>query len=224
MGFITSDPQTQEQESDPVPRIRGENPVRANVEEARRIQDELSRLSSIETALWITTGIFVLGFLFIPDSVSVLSIIAIMGIAALVYFVFLDRERKELTAELQAVPQLVPLDAYNTEFVSPLADRSTVRITVHFQIPRALSGSAVPTPYGPPPLPSHFVEQLNRVTEAKLITYTQSFEDPPSRLELEDFLNRELVQFQNENSVPVLRASVPIAIHIHPDKPKGVNV
>jgi hypothetical protein len=223
MGFITSDLQAQTQESDPVPRIRGENPVRANVEEARRIEDELSRLSSIETALWITTGLFVLGFLFIPDSVSVLSIIAILGIAALVYFGFLDRERKQLTMELQAVPLLVPLDAYNTEFVSPLADRSTVRITVHFQVPRALN-SVAPSTYGTPQLPSHFVEQLNRVTEAKLITFTQSFGDPPSRLELEDFLNRELVQFQNENSVPVLRANVPIAIHIHPDKPKGVNV
>jgi hypothetical protein len=225
MGFITtdSDGSKQESASEFVVRIRGENPIQANVEQARRVAEELSRLSNLETALWITAGIFVIGVWVIPDQPSVSSTILIGIIAAGIYYGLLDRQRKECTKEFESIQQLVPLDAYNTEFTSPLADRSTVRITVHFQVPRNLS-SVAPSPYGPPSLPSHFVEQLNRVTEAKLITYTQSFTDPPSRLTIEDFLNRELVQFQNENNVLVLRVSVPIAIHIHPDKPKGVNV
>ena len=70
----------------------------------------------------------------------------------------------------------------------------------------------------------HFVEQLNRVTEAKLITHTQEFAEPLSRFEIEDYLSRQLVQFQEENDVRVLRVTVPIAIHVHPDKPRGVNV
>jgi hypothetical protein len=105
--------------------------------------------------------------------------------------------------------KFIDLHTYNTEFTAPLADRSTLRVTVHFQIPRNFT-----------PL----VEQLNRVAEAKLIVYTQEFFAPPSRLDIEGVLNRELVRFQNENEVPVLRVQVPIAIHVHPDKSEGVNV
>jgi hypothetical protein len=68
------------------------------------------------------------------------------------------------------------------------------------------------------------VEQLNRVTEAKLIDFTQRFTEPPSRSTIEEYLNRELVQFQDENNVPIMRVNIPIAIHVHPDKPKGVHV
>jgi len=65
---------------------------------------------------------------------------------------------------------------------------------------------------------------LNRVTEAKLVVFTQLLTEPPSRLAIQEYLNRELVQFQDDNHVDVLRVQVPLAVHVHPDKPKGVNV
>jgi len=148
--------------------------------------------------------------------------IVLLGIAVPFYSAF-RMIRKEHQEAAAAFAQQILLDAYNTEFTAPLADRSTVAITVHFHIPRELN-VPVPTRYAPAPAVPHLVEQLNRVTEAKLVVFAQQRTEPPGRLEIEDYLNRALVQFQDDNHVDVLRVQVPLAIHIHPDKPKGVNV
>lgn len=95
-----------------------------------------------------------------------------------------------------------PLYVYNTEFTLLLADKSTLKTTVHFQIPNHQQV---------------LIEQLNRVTEKELLIFTGSKAKPPSVSELENHLHLSLVQFQNENVVAVLR--VEICANIHLPKP-----
>jgi hypothetical protein len=88
-----------------------------------------------------------------------------------------------------------------------------------------LARSAATSPYhAPTEIPSDLVQNLNRVTEAKLVIYSQALTELPSRRDIEEHLNYELAQFQDENQISVMRIAVPIAIHVHPDKPKGTHV
>lgn len=208
--------------STPAPRIRGNNPPPVNVDNHKRLKDEIVLYRGFAIVIFVA-GVIVASLLkfisFTSDSwLPILLLVTAIGISGLLVYVS-DKQ----VSDLEKIPLIYALDAYNTEFTSPLADRSTLRITLHFQIPRHLN-IILPSPYGQQNESPHFVEQLNRITEAKLVRYTQRFTDPPSHLEIEDYLSRELAQFQDENNVPVLRLSVPIAIHVTPDKPRGVNV
>lgn len=208
----------EQEESNAGPRIKGANPPIANLHVAATLWGEVGDFRTYFVFALIGC---VFGLLFLIAGQVFLGLLAIGGCGwAAQHFV---QEWQKKTDQRAVYTKPIPLDAYNTEFTCPLADRSMLRATVHFQIPRELNYSA-PATYTAPAASSHFVEQLNRVTEAKLITYTQDFAEPPSRLEIEKYLNHQLVQFQDENDVRVLRVSVPIVIHVHPDKPRGVHV
>jgi hypothetical protein len=207
------------------PRIRGSNPpgvlasdANDSIEVIRRTRRWCFGSLAIAVLVCITCIFGFLGDVFTSKILAVL-----IGVPAAGFSLYLHHNHNTRVEHFLAdpihrllefqngayIPKLFVLDAFNTEFTAPLADRSTLRITVHFQIP---------------PSSPQFVEQLNRVTEAKLIPYIQPFVDPPNRLQIQDFLNEALVRFQDENQVAVLRVEVPIAIHIRPDKPRIVNV
>jgi hypothetical protein len=202
-------------EPDFEPKIRDQNPPPWKIERAQDLRQKISVTMNLEKAcVVILGGIF---FLCLLSGQYFLAIIVI-GIGLTIYpaFRMIRREHQQAAAVFS---EQVLLDAYNTEFTAPLADRSMVCITVHFHIPREHN-----IPINSQGTAPHLVEQLNRVTEAKLVVFTQLLTEPPSRLVIQDYLNRELVQFQDDNHVDVLRVQVPLAVHVHPDKPKGVNV
>ena len=114
------------------------------------------------------------------------------------------------------MPQLYELDAYNTEFISLLADHSTLHTAIHFEMPSALAKAGSQSAY--------HVEQLNRVAETILMRFVAPMTDPPTRSEIEDHLEINLLQFQNEKQIAVLRLKVATNIHVHPTKPKDVHV
>lgn len=201
----------------PEQKIRGENPPQIRIEELKTYD---TRYQSFQTLFY--GGAIIIGVAELLAALAgaywlVIIFIIIAVVAWSAYFKDADQKIKAEGAQLR---KPIFLDAYNTDFTCPLADRSVIRLTVHFQIPRELN---MPSAYGDPQS-SHFVEQLNRVTEAKLVMYAERFTDPPSKTEIREHLHLELAQFQNENNVPVLRVDIPIAIHVHPEKPKGVNV
>jgi|SRR5580704_7223689 hypothetical protein len=194
-------------------KIRDQNPPPWKVERAQDLQQKISVTTNLEKACVVILGGII--FLCLVTGQFFFAIIFIaLGFAIYPAFRLIRREHQQAAAVFN---EQVLLDAYNTEFTAPLADRSMVCITVHFHIPREHN---MPINAQAP----HLVEQLNRVTEAKLVVFTQLLAEPPSRLAIQEYLNRELVQFQDDNHVDVLRVQVPLAVHVHPDKPKGVNV
>jgi Ca2+/Na+ antiporter len=208
------------------PRLHGENPPQSMIDQAQKVtarvreSDTIANLS-FGIGLMLILAMVVIHFA-TPTSIEPMYGILLVAAAAIViYYAYRDK-REALQKEVAALPTQVPLDAFNTEFTSPLADHATLRITVHFQIPSNLAQTASSSYQM---VPSNLVENLNRITEAKLIIYTQPFTEPPSREDLEEFLNRALVQFQDENNISVMRVNVPIAIRVQaPEKPKSVNV
>jgi hypothetical protein len=233
---------TPQQESKPqesksvaaLPKIRGDNPPSVDIEYVR------STMSLIKWCKYAVCAFVAFPFLtatlysldIAPKWLTALAAAsAIFGSWGLIEFH--NKQSASLTrivnfsnlllSDGEYFPRLFELDAYLIEFTAPLADRSTLLISVHFQIPRELDTS-LPLSYGTPPPFPNLVKQLNRVIEVKLITYVQQFTEPPSRLAIEDHLNHELVRFQDENKIAVLRVEVPIAIHVDPEKPRGVNV
>jgi len=125
-------------------------------------------------------------------------------------------------------PNLPSLHSYNTEFITPLADHTHLVITVFFQIPAIF-------PHDPnnPDIPlqktyddnrQQVIDQLNRVTENLIIPFCYKRTTPPTPLEVQNYLHLNLVDFQNEYCISVLRVNVPIILHKTPDKPQGVNV
>ena len=198
-------------------RIKSENPPQIRNEQIDSHNASWSMLQTLFYGCLALAVILILASAF-TGNITVLFIVLIGAGFGIKYLV---QQEKLLDAQHQKLSEPIFLDAYNTDFVCPLADRSTIRATVHFQIPRELNNP----PYGNSTSPSHFVEQLNRVTEAKLIPYTHQFTEPPTRHQLEGYLQVELAQFQDENHVSVLRVNVPLVIHVHPDKPpKEVHV
>jgi len=196
-------------------KIRDQNPPPWKVERAQDLQQKISVTKNLEKASVVILGALV--FLCLLSGQYFFAIIFIaLGLTVYPAFKLIRREHQQAAAVFS---EQVLLDAYNTEFTAPLADRSMVCITVHFHIPREHN-----IPVNSPGAAPHLVEQLNRVTEAKLVVFTQLLTEPPSRLAIQEYLNRELVQFQDDNHVDVLRVQVPLAVHVHPDKPKGVNV
>ena len=231
-----------QQESEPqesksagaLPKIRDDNPPSVDIEYIRSTMHLMKwckyAVSAFVALPFLTATLYFLDIA--PKGLTALAAAsAIFGSWGLIEFH--NKQSASLTRSVnfsnlvlsdgEYFPRLFELDAYLIEFTAPLADRSTLLISVHFQIPRELDTS-IPLSYGTPPPFSHLVKQLNRVIEVKLITYVQQFTEPPSRLAIEDHLKHELVRFQDENKVAVLRVEVPIAIHVDPEKPRGVNV
>lgn len=145
----------------------------------------------------------------------------VVAVPIVLFYIWVANKRKQLDQIPLTDDKPIPLHAYNTEFLIPLADYSAVAITVLFQVPSHLAAPvhAYPTP----PVPA-LVEQLNRVTENLLIHLCLRFTTPPSTQQIQDYLETYLVQFQDENHLAVLRLNVPLAVHKHPDKPKSVHV
>jgi hypothetical protein len=208
-----------------VPRIKGDNPPLWKKEQANQLQGKIRDANSLDT-IYLCGGLAIISAAvlfhwFAPWSPGPMFIIFLTAAAAVGIYSFINDTRLTLTKEIELLSKTFPLDAQHFEFTAPLSDRSTIRITVRFELPSELTAT---TSYNSQTIQSALVENLNRITESKLVIYTQTFEKPPSRLELQDFLNHELVQFQDENNISIMRVIVPIAIHVHPDKPKGVHV
>lgn len=210
----------EEQESESPPKIRGDNPPLSYAFRAADLDFRASAASLAINILVPFLAIYLAYFAYTDTAYNDIShaVLFIMSAGLLIAIIPGQKEIEALRKDAAFHRELVPVDAYNTDFACPLADHSTVRITVHFQIPRELNTGRDTSS------PSHFVEQLNRVTEVKLVTHTQQFSVPPPKEQVEHYLQTELVQFQNENSVSILRVNVPLIIHVHPDKPKGVHV
>ena len=197
------------------PRLKGENPPQWAKERSNQFDQQLRNANELDTTYFVAGLVIILAgvlFHFAERESAAPTWVIILTVVAVIAATHTTKSKRDLIQqEMTALSQQLTLNAYNTEFTAPLADRSTLRITVHFQLPSVL---AVPA----------FVEQLNRVTDVKLVVYAQESSAPPSRLQIEEYLNRELAQFQEENNIPVMRVNVPIAIHVHPDKPKAVHV
>lgn len=99
-------------------------------------------------------------------------------------------------------PKVIQLNAYHTEFTSVVGDNSTVKTTIQFQMPSALLDY------------SNEVEQLNRITETLLLRYVASRKEPPLAQEIETYLEQELVQFQNERNIAIIRLSIAANVHL----------
>lgn len=127
--------------------------------------------------------------------------------------------------QLDLIPPMaiVPLYAYNTNFMVKFADHSLADITVHFQIPRDRGTHT--KDYTGSEQPSEFIEQLNRVTENILTPFCLRCPALPDPSVVQDHLHKELVTFQDENCVPVLKVNVPIILPVQPPpQPKAVYV
>ena len=173
---------------EPLPRIRGENPP----QELQELQQTVVR-SHLIFAFYIGICILVI----IPYFTSGFSLwpgiyfgLAFFG---LVLVIWRSSAKEELHNVDPTTPAFVPLLAFNTEFTAVLADASTISTTVLFQIPTVRSG---------------ITDNLNRITEAILLRFARDRGTPPTPREIEDHLETALVQFQNENQIPVLRVQV----------------
>ena len=206
--------------SDTQPRIRGENPPPGNVEKFRNIRNEIMA-SRVFAAVVFIGGIviaLIAKYFLLPSDSWLPIILILLTIAVSGFLIYFSDNR---ISELDKFPQLFELDAYNREFISLLADRSTLHTAIHFEMPTHL---AMQVPGVPETQSTYHVEQLNRVTETLLVRFVAPMTDPPTRSEIEDHLEINLLQFQNEKRIPVLRLKVATNIHISAAKPKGVNV
>lgn len=203
-----------------MPKIRGENPPRWILDQGKKLRQKIDFISALAWTVAIVGFVFIAGFAMLRMYHSIGFVLLILGAC----YLAIGSQRKAYANEADILNQPIYLDAFNTEFICPLSNRSTLRITVHFQIPRELNVAIPASSYYASPPPPHIVEQLNRVTEAKLFVYTQQFSEPPDRPRIEDYLREALVQLQDENNISVLRIEVPIIIPIAPGRPRGVNV
>lgn len=208
-----------------VPRIKGDNPPKWKKEQSNALAAQIRDAHARDT-VYLCGGLAIISAAVLfhwlaPWSPGPIFIIFLTAAAAVGIYFFIHDTTLTLAKEIELLSKPFALTPVHTEFPSPLSDRSTIRITVQFELPSELAATYS---YNSQTIQSALVENLNRITETKLVMYTQSFEQPPSRMEIEDFLNRELVQFQDENDISIMRVTVPIAIHVHPDKPKSVHV
>lgn len=194
-----------DQESWPIVRIRGANPPIVPISELSELQRKLTTITVFSA---VPVAFIVLGVTHTPYS----SPFWLLGAPAFAIFLFIlyRSVSRELTERAKVLnvdvkdgglhPQIVPLLVYDAEFTCPLANRSTIVITVHFQVPYSLDP---------------FVRDImSRVVKAKLIMFTQQLANMPERDTVKDFLETDLVQFQDENKISVLRVDVPLIIPV----------
>src|ERR1019366_9515476 len=125
-----------EQEARPIPRIKTELPPRSRIEQLKIIDDKYRDFQILLYGMVTITIIVEL----LAAAFGALWLVIILIVAAVIawsiYFKDADQKIKAEGAELR---KPIFLDAYNTDFTCPLADRSVIRLTVHFQIPRELN-------------------------------------------------------------------------------------
>jgi hypothetical protein len=189
---------------DTIHRIRGVNPPPELVEAAKRHKFDSQAVNFIEYALMALTAL--LGLLIaLAGSFTGLIVLAIpMGAA----YIWNNSQRKKLD-ELQVTNLPMTLHVYNREFTAPLADNSVVKTNIFFSLPLSMA---------------HKDNQLDTVTEKEFLIFCATKASPPSGKDVEDYLCRRLVSFQDENQIPVLRVEVSLHIHIPAPKPKGGGI
>jgi hypothetical protein len=180
------------------PRIRSDNPPEANRLAAGSIEFKNTIIIAFAVAFIAIELIIVIALPSIPENIRWPGILINL-------FILLPALYKHSSNEKQAdaLRALFTLYAFNTEFTLLLADNSTLKTTVYFQIPNDKQ---------------YLIEQLNRVTEKELLIFAAGKTKPPPASEFEDHLHLALVQFQNENQLAILRVQIPVHIHI-PAKP-----
>jgi hypothetical protein len=201
------------------PRIRGDNPPLTTTLAYRRLgRDNTAYFYGFIVA---TTLVGVLTLLYFLTGFNVFVGVPLM--IALVVAAIFGFGQNRTARELAVIPPIVPLYAYNTNFMVTFADRTLADITVHFQIPRDRGPQT--KDYTGAEHPSEFMEQLNRVTENILTPFCLRCPKLPEESVVEEQLHKALVTFQNENCIPVLKVNVPIILPVEPPpKPKAVYV
>jgi hypothetical protein len=230
-------PEPNRQKQKPVPppnKIRGDNPPPTDEEQRSIFIKELDQLNN-HVQLKIALGSVPILLLFVTSGfwfiVLLITVITVFGNIASESGKYTTK-RADIIARARLKDlefrdgdfhqTMVEMDAIQIDFKPPLADRSRLIVTIQFMLPRRLNDVPLnPYTYDLLPGDPRIVTQLNRVTEAKLMTYVQNFTEPPPLSSIEDHLNTVLVQFQNENKIPVLRVNVILVVHKHPDKPEG---
>lgn len=196
------------------PRIRGDNPPLTTALTYRKLtRDNTFYHYGFIVAAVLVGVLFFLCFLTGWNPFVAVPLVILLFLAALFGF-----GQNSTARQLDVTPPIVPLYAYNTNFLAPLADGSRLTITIHFQLPAA--HQAVMDQYRMTETPSPCMEQLNRVTENLLIPFVFQLTKPPSPGDVEEHLHVNLVRFQNECNLPVLRVNVPLILHSPAVPPK----
>jgi hypothetical protein len=86
-----------------------------------------------------------------------------------------------------------PLHAYTHSFETILADESKLNLSVCFQIPSERQ---------------HLSDELDRITHKELLLFMKRHSKRPSDDEIREHLHWELVSFQDENDIPILRVDI----------------
>jgi hypothetical protein len=186
-----------------LPRIRGDNPPRENVQRAADLVDKAESFCS-----WVVIPtIAIVGmFLFygIWDNEPALFVVGLLAGAGAAWFEY--PIYKGIVNQAAQLNQPLTPHVYNTEYHAPLADSSVVKTNIFFTLPLSHSNKD---------------QQLNTVTEKEFLIFVGTKSSPPTGEELQDHLAKKLLSFQDENQIPFLRVEVSLHIHIPSAKPKG---
>jgi len=112
-----------------------------------------------------------------------------------------NKKRKDLEQKAIIVNEPITLDPYTWEFRTPLADNTLLYTKIQFIVPRT---------FGPK-------NNLFEVSENLLERYSQQFKEPPAKEAIEEYLQINLVRFQDENDLSYLSLNVPTSFRIMPD-------
>jgi hypothetical protein len=190
-----------------LPKVKGANPPVAyqlKYDQVRTKNQTLRFVFRASITALVLSGLIAIAVALLFNNYYLALIVLLLMVAAIA----LGRAHDRAEAELKITPLLVPLHSFNTDFTAPLADDTTLQVTVHFQIPSSVGDT----------------EQLNRITENILVPFCLPLSKPPVASQIEEHLQTRLVQFQDENNIPVLRVNVPIVFHVRPEKKKVVDV
>jgi len=201
------------------PRIRSANPPLTTVLAYQKLGKENTFYSYGFIVAAATAGVLFVIYLMAGFN----PFVGVPLVLALLVAAFLGFGQNRTARELDVIPPIVPLYAYNTNFMVKFADHSLADITVHFQIPR--DKGIHTSDYRGCDQTQEFIEQLNRVTENILTPFCLRCPTLPDESVVQEHLHKELVTFQNENFVSVLKVNVPIILPIQPPpQPKTVYV
>jgi len=190
------------QESTPLPRIRGDNPPLASLQIAHDLTHENSDFPLL---IGLCCFAFAIGIILVFLRWPSLGALCVLIAPYLGYLVYKNYSNyRDHAAEFS---KIVNLHAYNTEFTSVLADNSLHLTVILFQIPTNFQG---------------IIEQLNRITEGIILRFVAAKSKPVTGIELEEHLRTNLVQFQDENKLSVLRLQV--VTHVHAPAKRSLSV
>ncbi len=115
------------------PRIRGANPPLTTVLAYQKLGKEHTVYTYGFTIAAVVVGVLFLLYLMAGFN----AFVAVPLVIALFIAAFFGFAQNRIARQLDVIPPIVPLYAYNTNFMVKFADHSLADITVHFQIPRA---------------------------------------------------------------------------------------